>query len=285
MSFRKQRLERYGVARRLLSAGFVAIALAPIGLFATATAASASTTATSISFSTQPSPTYAGRDTIVVSVLAASGPNPTSGTVTISDSFDDLNCTVNLSGSNQASCQSPDSAFTEAGSDTISASYGGTASFGSSVGSTTITVAKASVTLSADASAATVGETTTVTVQASPSLTGNTTGALSVTDTAGVLSCSTTIANGTSAECTSSAYRAITDDSISVTWVGNSDYNAASTSTSLEVGQALTVVGSVTASPSQVGQTATITAQVEPPPDGGYVEITDADGQVTTCSS
>ena len=101
---------------------------------------------------------------------------------------------------------------------------------------------------------------------------------------AGALNCSTTF-SGSEASCQSSSFTNIGTDNFSVNWAGNDDYNAASTSTTLNVGQASTVVESVTPQAAQVGQTTTITALVIPFPDGGNVSFSDNDLQVTGCSA
>jgi hypothetical protein len=219
-----------------------------------------------------------------VTVTANSGPNPTSGTVTVTDStsFGDLNCTLTLSGSNQASCAGT---YTSVGTDTVTAEYEGTTSYGSSSASQPVGVAKASVTLSVNADAATVGESTTVTVTPSPGLGPNTSGTLAISDGDGKLDCTTSFLNGIDAQCSSRPFTEVGGDSITASWTGNSDYESASASTTLDVGPAMTVVASVTAPASQVGGTATITVQVQPYPDGGDVSVTDADGEVTGCLS
>ncbi len=241
------------------------------------------TSGTSVSITTPPSSFYWTRVSAVVTVTASSGPNPTSGTVVVSDStaFGDFSCGVSLSGTNGTSCPGT---YTAVGTDTITASYGGSAGYAASSGSVQVTVAQASVTLSVNATAATVGQTSTVTVQVNPGIGQNGSGALAISDQDGAVGCSTSIASG-EAVCTSSALRSVGNDVITASWPGNADYVAATATTTLDVGQASTVVTSVTSPASQVGLTASITVQVEPPPDGGEVSVTDADGEVSGCSA
>ncbi len=262
----------------------IAVALAAVALAAVVPAGAAgATTGTVVAINTPLISSYWNRVSVGVTVTAISGPNPTTGTVEISDSasFDDFACTLSLSGTNQVSCSGTYSAV---GTDTIVAVYEGAGSYGPSSNSVQVGIAQASTTLSVNATAATVGETTMVTVMATPGLGGNSSGTLSITDADGALDCSTVL-SGNEAVCTSSDLTRAGDDLVRASWTGNADYVAASASTMLDVGQATTVVASVTAPASQVGSAAIITVQVEPYPDGGMVSLADADGQVTGCGA
>jgi len=261
----------------VLPACLVAIALAAGVIGLGPSIASASTT-TSVTFLALNSPTYMGASNVGVQVTATSGGNPTSGTVTITDSLGNIDCTSTLAGSDVASCSGPYGIFEYAGQDTFTADYSGSGSYGSSSAQTTVTIAKAATTLSINATPATVGQTTTVTGVFSPSF-NNESGTLTITDADGALDCSINTAT-TSIRCTSSALTAVSNDVISASWTGNSDVAGTTGSYTLDVGQASTVISSVTATPSQVGQTSTIRVQLSPTPDGGYVTLSDADNQI-----
>ena len=220
--------------------------------------------------------TYGTSATALVTVTAASGPNPTSGTIVVSDSWSDFSCTLTLSGSNTSDCLG---GFTEVGPDTISASYAGDGSFGSSSGTASATVSKASVSLFPSVAAASVGQTTTVTVNVSPA-TAVLNGDFTITDQTGAVSC-TDVSASDPVTCTGAPLPRVGDDVITVNWAGNADYNPSSATTTLAVAKASTLIASITAAPSQVGQRATITVQVDPHPDGGLVTLTDGDGQIS----
>jgi hypothetical protein len=275
-------MSRGGTGRRRIVAVLVALFLVPLAFVALPVGVASATTMTTTTISTSSSATYFSSASLTVTVTATGG-NPTTGTIDVSDSFvNGDTCTITLSGSDQGACTF---SYFGVGSDTITATYLANGSYASSTGHAGVSVSKATVSLSASASAATVGQSTTVTVQATPSIVGNTTGVLTVTDSPDdALDCSTTLSSGTQAQCTSSPFTSIGADSISVSWAGNTDYNSASTSTSLYVGQASTLIASVTVSPGQVGQTATVTVQVQPTPDGGDVSVTDHDGQISGCT-
>jgi large repetitive protein len=260
----------------------VAFVLAPVLFVVVPAGIAAASTVTTTTVSVPGTSTYFANASLSVTVTASGG-NPTQGTVTISDSFHDFSCTDTLAGTNVATCST---GYTAVGTDTITATYSGAGSYAGSVGYANVIVSKATVSLSASATAATVGETTTVTVESSPSIAGNASGAVTISDAgyANALNCSATFSSS-EASCQSGSFTSIGTDDFSVNWAGNADYYAASTSTTLSVGQASTVIESVTAQAAQVGQTTTITALVVPYPDGGNVSFSDTDRQVTGCSS
>jgi hypothetical protein len=269
--------------RHLLAALSAALLLALIVALVLPAAVAGATTGTSVSISTPSSSSYWSAVSVGVTVTADSGPNPTSGNVTITDSssFSDFHCTLSLSGTDETSCYGT---YSSVGTDTITADYEGSGSYSASSNSVQVGVSQASVTLSVNATEATVGETTTVTVTPSPGLGPNSSGTLVISDSDDALDCTTSLA-GDEAQCTSADFTEAGDDSISASWVGNSDYRSASGSSTLDVGQASTVVASITAPSSEVGASATITVQVQPYPDGGEVSLTDADDEVTGCTA
>ena len=279
MRHRSSPVSRRGRAR--VAGLVVALVVAPLVAILPAAVAGA-TTGTSVQVSVATSSSYWQSAGLTVTVTADSGPNPTSGTVVVSDSFDDFHCTDTLSGSNQATCAT---VYSAVGTDTITADYQGSGSYGSSSGNAQVSVAKATVTLSLSASAASVGESTTVTVTPSPGLGANSSGSLTLSDADDTLDCTTSFENGLDAQCSSDDLSEAGADTISASWAGNTDYDPASGSTTLEVSQAATVVASINAPASQVGDSATITVQVEPTPDGGVVNLTDADDEIAGCTA
>ena len=154
---------------RSISARLVALVLTPLVLALLPAGVAAASTTTTTTISVPGTSTYFANASLTVTVTASGG-NPTQGTVTISDSFHDFSCNDTLAGTNVATCAT---GYTAVGTDAITATYSGAGSFAGSVGNTNVVVSKATVSLSASATAATVGQTTTVTVQASPSIAGN----------------------------------------------------------------------------------------------------------------
>ncbi|HTX01039.1 MAG TPA: Ig-like domain repeat protein, partial [Acidimicrobiales bacterium] len=267
-------------ARTGLAAALVVALVAALAALVPAGAAGA-TTGTTVTIAVPPGATYWTQAFVKVTVTADSGSNPTSGTVTISDSFVDFSCQLDLDGSDQTGCPG---SYTSVGTDTFSAVYAGAGGYAGSSTSQQVAVAQQSETMQFNVLPVAVGQTTVVNVTSSPVLGPNDSGVLTISDTDGSIECSTSLI-GNSAECASSAFTEAGEDTITASWAGNSDYEPASISTSIDIAPATTVVASVTAPATSVGQPATITVQVQPTPDGGKVSVSDADGQVSGCSS
>src|SRR5487761_2630663 len=116
-----------GAGGRRIAAFLVTLGLTPLAFAALPVGfASASTTPTTTTISTSSTSIYFASASLSVTVTASGG-NPTTGTVEITDSFGDFSCIDTLSGTNVATCST---GYTKVGTDTITATYEANSSYG-----------------------------------------------------------------------------------------------------------------------------------------------------------
>ena len=223
-------------------------------------------TTTSMSVTTSGPYTYGESVTYSATVTGSDGSSPPGGeTVTFSNGS--KSCAGTLS-SGTATC-----AFTATvGTDTVSASYGGDSKYGSSEGSTSITVGEATTTTSVSVTTSgpyTYGESVTysATVVAPDGLSppdGET-----VSFNNGVTSCTGHLSGGT-ASCPFIA--TVGTDTVSASYGGDSNYGSSSGSTSITVGEATTTtkVSETPSGPYTYGESLTYQVTVAAPSTGTY---------------
>ena len=240
------------------------------------TAASAAT----VGVASSVNPSTVGQSvTFTASVTSSSG-TPT-GTVTFLDGSTPL-CSAVAIASGSAACTTT---VLTAGSHTINANYSGDSTFGAASGSVAQTVNKlsSSVTLTSTPNPSTSGQSVTITA----TITGSgsaPTGTVTFLDGTTTL-CSAVALTSGAATCTTSSL-STGAHTLNANYSGNGTYNAASGTTSQNVGTATATVGvTSSANPSSVGQSVTFTATVGGSSGSPTGSVTFTDGATTLCSA
>jgi hypothetical protein len=215
--------------------------------------------------SDSPDPSQVGEPiTVTVRVDGTGSEDPTGGTINITSSPSSTSCTATLSGANTASCQIT---YTTAQNETITASFVGNSDFLASSDTETHTVGKSTTTTTITGDTpdpSVVGQAVTISVRVDGSGSVDpTSGTINVTSSPSSKSCTATLSGANIASC-QITYTAVQNETITASFVANSNFLGSSDTEAHTVNKAntTTTITGDTPDPSVVGQSVTVSFSV-----------------------